>query len=267
MVTLARIFVYPIKSTAPVELAAAEVEPQGLAHDRRYVVTDARGRFVTARRFPRMVLVQPTLVGAGLSLAAPGSDTLRLDPPSFPDSYDKIRVWRDEVDAQRCTREADEWFTRFLGIDARLYFMGEHTQRPRRGGGKVSFADAAELLVLSAASVADLNTRLETPVGIRNFRPNLVVSGSTPYAEDDWPDFQVGTARLRALWRCSRCVLTTVDPDTGRLHPDRQPLETLMQYRRDGEQAMFGLNVGVARPGRLRVGDAIEFDREDAPGV
>lgn len=259
MITLARIFVYPIKSTAPVELAQAQVEPEGLARDRRYVVTDRRGRFLTARRFPRMVLIRAQLADAGLNVEAPGAARLELEPARFPDAYDAVRVWRDDVAAQRCGDEADEWFTRFLGLDARLYYMGERSHRPARGGGEVSFADSAQLLVLSAASVADLNTRLETPVGIRNFRPNLVVSGTTAYAEDEWPDFRIGSAGFRALWPCSRCVLTTVDPDTGTMDPQRQPLDTLMDYRRAGDDALFGLNVGVLQPGRVQVGETVEL--------
>lgn len=260
MITLSRIFVYPIKSTAPVELAEATVEREGLAADRRYVVTDRRGRFLTARRFPRMVLIQARIEGDGLIVDAPDAPTLSLDAANFPTERAPVQVWKDEIDARSCGAEADAWFSRFLGIDARLYYMDERAHRPARGGDTVSFADSAPLLVLSAASVADLNTRLAQPVSIRNFRPNIVVSGTTPYAEDDWPDFYIGNARFRSLWRCSRCILTTVDPDTGSADPQRQPLETLRGYRSDGDDVMFGRNVGVATPGRIAVGQPVQFD-------
>ncbi len=258
MIRVARIFVYPIKSTAPVELQAAEAHERGLRHDRRYVVTDADGRFFTARRFPRMVLIR-TQIGPGLVVTAPGQSALSLDPHAFPDRHETVTVWSDSFPAQRCGADADSWFSDYLGTEARLYFMDGASQRPARGGGQVSFADAAPLLVLSEASVADLNTRLAEPVSMRNFRPNFVVNGVGAYEEDEFADFAAGTARFRALWRCSRCVLTTVDPDTGVKDASRQPLKTLMEYRRDGDAALFGLNVGVSAPGRVAVGDELKF--------
>ena len=260
MATVSRIFIYPIKSIGPVELSAAKVHERGLQHDRRYVVTDANGRFFTARRFPRMVLIRAQVEDGALRLSAPGQTELTLMPATFPASYDPIRVWKDEIQGQRCGPEADTWFSHYLGTDARLYYMGAESHRLiRTGDGEVSFADAAPLLVLSEASVADLNTRLDEAVSVRNFRPNLVVTGVDAYGEDEFPDFSAGSVGFKALWRCSRCVLTTVHPDTGVKNTAGQPLKTLFEYRRDGKEAMFGLNVGVASPGRIAVGDELKF--------
>ena len=260
MVSVSRIFVYPIKSTGPVELSTAEVRERGLQHDRRYVVTDPKGRFFTARRFPRMVLIRAQILDEALTVSAPGQPGLALAPADFPAEYDAITIWKDKVQGQRCGPAADAWFSQYLGADARLYYMGAESHRPvRGGGGEVSFADAAPLLVLSESSVADLNTRLAEPVSIRNFRPNLVVSGVDAYAEDGFGDFTAGGAGFKALWRCSRCVLTTVHPDTGVRNTESQPLKTLMDYRREGNEALFGLNVGVAAPGRIAVGDELKF--------
>jgi uncharacterized protein YcbX len=260
VITLSKIFIYPIKSTAPLELNSAEVLPEGLAHDRRYVVTDDRGRFFTARRFPKMVLIRTELLGSGLRISAPDAAPLTIGPQDFEPDYDPVRVWSDTVAAQRCGKAADNWFSRFLGTDARLYFMGARSRRPSRAGGVVSFADSAPLLVLSENSVADLNTRLETPVEMQNFRPNLVVSGCPAYAEDDWPDFHIGAVSFKSLWRCSRCILTTVHPDTGQLHPQRQPLATLMDYRRGpDDEAYLGRNVAAQNAGLVQTGDEISF--------
>lgn len=259
MTRIARIFIYPIKSTAPVELQSAAVHERGLQYDRRYVVTDSNGRFLTARRFPRMVLIRSQMKGNALEVTAPDMTALALDPAGFPERYDAVKIWKDEVWAQRCGAAADAWFSTYLAADARLYHMDAQAQRPTRAGGQVSFADSAPLLVLSEASVADLNARLDEPVSVRNFRPNLVVSGADAYAEDQFTDFTAGTAGFKALWRCSRCVLTTVNPDTGVNDSGRQPLKTLMDYRRDGDDALFGLNVGVAAPGHITVGDELKF--------
>lgn len=260
MVTVSRIFVYPIKSTAGIELSAAEAHERGLQHDRRYVVTNAGGRFFTARRYPRMLLIQSRIHDGGLTLSAPGQPELVLAPEAFPADHDSVTVWHDNVRGQRCGPEADAWFSKYLGTDARLYHMDAESHRPvRGGGGEVSFADAAPLLVLSEASVADLNTRLAEPVSVRNFRPNLVVSGVDAYGEDEFGDFTAGSGRFKAMWRCSRCVVTTIHPDTGVKNDAGQPLKTLMDYRRDGDDALFGLNVGVAEPGRVAVGDELVF--------
>ncbi|MBT8131615.1 MAG: MOSC domain-containing protein [Gammaproteobacteria bacterium] len=261
MITLSKIFVYPIKSTAPVELDAVSAEPEGLAHDRRYVVTDEKNRFLTARRFPRMLLIRSEITGESLRVTAPEHTTLLLSPTTFPDVYEPMTIWRDTVQAQRCGAEADEWMSRFLGIKARLFYMGADSCRTTGDGGVVSFADGAPLLVLSEATVADLNTRLAKPVTIRNFRPNFVVSGASAYAEDDWADFSIGGVRFASLHRCARCILTTIDPLTAQPDAQRQPLATLLEYRRgeDG-QAYFGRNVAVRSDGIVRTGEPVVFD-------
>ncbi|MBT8138103.1 MAG: MOSC N-terminal beta barrel domain-containing protein [Gammaproteobacteria bacterium] len=258
MATLSRIFVYPIKSTAPVELVTANVEAEGLQHDRRYVVTDARGRFFTARRFPRLVLVRSEIDGDGLIVSAPGTGDLQLAPADFPSQYDPITVWKDTVQGQRCGPQADAWFSDYLGLEARLYFMGEKSRRLSRAGGVVSYADAAPLLVLSENSVADLNTRLVKKVRMRNFRPNLVVSGCEACAEDSFGDFTIGDVAFESLWQCSRCVLTTIDPDTAEVDANRQPLATLMDYRRrNNDECVFGMNVAATGVGTVHVGQEI----------
>lgn len=262
MVHLSHIFVYPIKSTAPLRLDSAEVEAEGLAHDRRYVVTDDKGQFFTARRFPRMVLIQSELQDWGLRVRAPDMPALDLVEADFAPEYDAITVWKDAVQGQRCGESADAWFSQYLGTRARLYFMGEKSHRPLRTGGVVSFADGAPLLLLSEASVADLNTRLETPVELRNFRPNLVVSGCEAFAEDDWEGFRIGEVGFKNLWSCARCILTTIHPDTAQLHPDRQPLATLLDYRRGpGDEAYFGQNVGATNFGAIRAGQTVTIKK------
>lgn len=259
MPTLAKIFIYPIKSTAPVEVQQAQVLADGLAHDRRFVVTDAKGRFLTARRFPRMVLIRAQPVEGGLTVSAPGMPALSLQRADFPGQHEPVTIWKDEVLGQQCGDKADRWLSEYLGIDARLRFMGPRTHRPARGGGTVMFADAAALLLLSEASIADLNTQLEDAVEVRNFRPNLLVSGCDAYAEDQWSEIEIGEAKLKSLWRCQRCIVTTVHPDTGEKHPQRQPLATLEQVRGTADgQAEFGMNLSVVRTGQISVGQALE---------
>ncbi|MBT8143834.1 MAG: MOSC N-terminal beta barrel domain-containing protein [Gammaproteobacteria bacterium] len=259
MATLERLFVYPIKSTAPVELEQAQVTPLGLQHDRRYVITDADGRFLTARRFPSMVLIQSRIEGDGLVIEAPGCAATELDPETFPARYSDITIWKDTVSAQHCPAAVDTWFSDYLGIEAHCFYMGAASSRPARGGGEVSFADAAPLMLLSQASIDALNERLDQPVEVRNFRPNLLVSNTGAHAEDEWRRFTIGAAEFEFMWPCSRCVLTTVDPDTGSKRADRQPLATLFEYRKEGNDALFGINVRVKTGGSIASGQPVRL--------
>ena len=261
MSVLKRILVYPIKSTAPLELDEARISPRGIRHDRRFIATDRHGKFLTARRFPRMLLIKATLLDDGIEVNAPGMPVLRLHPAEFGQEYMPVAIWKDQVSAQRCPPYADQWFSDYLGKEARLVFMGPQSERPARGGGEVSFADASPLMVLSEASLQRLNEKLHAPMDMRRFRPNLVVDGVGAHDEDEFGDFSIGSARLRAMWPCIRCVLTTIDPDTTELHPGREPLTTLLTYRNSDDEVMFGVNVSVTQPGTIRVGDRVQRDQ------
>ena len=156
--------------------------------------------------------------------------------------------------------EGSRWFSAFLGTELSLLYMPEDERRavnPRRArpGDVVSFADAYPVLLISEASLTDLNARLEAPLSMRRFRPNLVISGCVPYAEDDFRTLRIGDVSFRAVKRCERCVVTRVDPDTAELGPE--PLRALASYRADGGKIWFGMNLIHDGPGRLRLGDPV----------
>jgi uncharacterized protein YcbX len=200
---------------------------------------------------------------AGLRISAPEMSELEVPlPPADAPRLD-VTVWKDRCSAARAGPEADRWFSRLLGEPVALVHVDARMERPvdptyAAPEDRVGFADAFPLLLLSRASVEALNGRLARPVTVEHFRPNLVVEGCEPFAEDSWRRLRVGGVELEVVKPCARCVFTTVDPRTGVKAADGEPLRTLSTFRRQGGKVLFGQNVVVRRPGTIQVGDAVE---------
>ncbi len=261
--TLSHITCYPAKSMAGIGLASALVEPRGLQGDRRFMLVDDEGRFLTARKHPKMLLVAFRRAALQLSLSAPDMEPAHIefdrDEPTVP-----VTVWKDALMATAVSAQADAWLSEYLGLSCHLVFMGPNSRRsidPSFGQpeDEVSFADGYPILVLSQASVDALNKRLRTPLGMERFRPNLVIADCPAHAEDDWQRIRVGDAvELELVKRCSRCVLTTIDSGTAERDSQQEPLRTLAAYRRgEGGQVYFGMNAIPRRTGRVRIGDPV----------
>ncbi len=245
--TLCAIHVFPIKSCAAWIRDEAEVEPRGLAGDRRWMVADANGRFLTARQHPRLTLVNAREDGDALVLSVPGMPSLRLSPPQS-EARIETTVWKSTVQAQVADAAADAWISAFLGLPARFVHMDAACVRavsPDYGqpGDEVSFADGYPLLLISQAALDALNARLERPVPMLRFRPNLVVAGTGPHAEDDWKRIRIGAIEFDVVKPCTRCVFTTVDYERGEFDPAGEPLRTLARYRRTPQGVTFGQNL------------------------
>jgi hypothetical protein len=246
-------------------LNEARVEPQGLSGDRRFVVVDRDGRFVTGRTQPILTQVHAALQEDALVLRGPEMPELRLAFDTFADDYAAVSVWRDTIEAQRCGSEVDAWFSELLGGAYRLMHFGDRSRRGTKlfPDHPLGFADGFPLLALSDASLAALNDRLVHPVRVSNFRPNLVVSGRFPFDEDGWSRVRVGEVEFDVVKGCDRCVFTTVDPVTGRRSADGEPLRTLAGFRRDEQgDVYFAQNLVPRNRGRIRVGDRVEILEE-----
>ena len=259
---LSALYLYPIKSLAGIAVRQAELTARGLRHDRRWMLVRPDGTFITARRYPQLVLLQPSLRGDDLLITHRQRDLLPLEVPGEPETDETmmVEVWGDRVRAQLVSPLVDAWFSEQLGTACHLVYMPESTRRRvdgryARQGEVVSFADGYPYLIIGESSLADLNARLDRPVDMRRFRPNLVVAGGAPYAEDHWQRFRVGAVEFAAVKPCARCVLTTVDPDTGQ--PGKEPLATLASYRSRRNKVLFGMNLLAPEHGTLRVGDPI----------
>ncbi len=260
---LAGLYLYPIKSSAPRAVETAVVEARGLQHDRRWMVVDADGRFLTGRQLPRLTLVRAQPGPHGLSLDAPGMPSLEVPFPLTGTTV-PVSVWKSDIAARPTDASADAWLSGFLQQPVRLVHMDDGVVRPMtdvhsQAGDEVSFADAFPLLLVSQAALDGLNTRLARPVSMLQFRPNLVVDGVPAHAEDGWKRIRVGDVEFDVAKACTRCVFTTVDPMRGERDPDGEPLRTLIGYRRTPDGVTFGQNLIPRSPGMVHVGDAVEL--------
>ena len=260
---LSTLHVYPVKSGAALAPLQARVEARGLAGDRRWMIVDDDGAFLTGRQLPPLVLLRAEPDEHGLRLAAPGRPDTQVPLPPADAPRRRVTVWKDTVDAVDAGDEAARWLSRFLGRDARLVHMDAQSVRPvspthAQPGDEVSFADAYPLLLISQASLDGLNARLATPLPMLRFRPNLVVHGAdAPHAEDGWKRVRIGDIEFDAVKPCTRCVFTTVDPARGEIDASGEPLNTLKTYRRSPAGITFGMNLIARGTGTLRVGDAV----------
>ncbi|OON68778.1 MOSC domain-containing protein [Hymenobacter sp. CRA2] len=261
--TLTDLYLYPVKSLGGLRVPEAELTPRGLRHDRRWLVVDQRGQFLTQRTQPQMALLHLEYAHNGFIIRHIQRPELRPLLVPFAAEHKGtqfVTIWDDMVFAYRGLQEHDEWLTEALGQPVRLVHMPEAALREADGGaapGLVSFADAFPYLLIGQASLDDLNQRLPTgPVPMNRFRPNLVVAGTEAYAEDTWQEFRLGELTFQGIRPCARCVLTTTDQQTAQRSPE--PLHTLASYRTVGNKVMFGMNVVGPASGLLHVGAPAE---------
>lgn len=236
------------------------------------MVVDEEGRFLTQRELPRMALVDTALDGVHLILSDPNGTRLKVPLAEEGARLLSVAVWKSTgLQAEDCGERAAAWLSAFLGVRCRLVRIGNAFRRPilkpgRAGAGdSVNFADSFPFLLVSEASLGDLNRRLaakgESSVPMDRFRPNLVVAGCEAYAEDDWTRLRIGEIVFRMGGPCARCAITTTDQRTGAV--GKEPLRTLATYRRDPiepNQVNFAQNVlHETKSGTLRIGDQVEL--------
>ena len=259
---LSQIFIYPIKSAKGMAVSEIQVDRSGPSQDRRWMVVDEEGLFLSQRKLPRMVLIEARFEGSDLVVTAPGMSALAIPTWSGEGEWVPVRIWRDHLTLPHPDRAYSEWFSAFLGRPCRLVYLPDDIIRYVESPfddpqWRVSLADGYPLLVLTQASLDLLNTRLPSSIGVEHFRPNLVISGTAPHAEDSWERIQIGSAQLALVKPCARCSTVLVDPSTAQVGVE--PLRTLAEYRRMPRSVMFGQNALVVTPGRLRVGMAVEM--------
>lgn len=264
MPRVSALYIYPIKSCSGIAVASAKVESRGLEYDRRYMLIDDNGRFLTQRQVPTMALFRTSIIGAELRVSWRDTAGLKLPlKPSF-NTTEHVKIWRSELAAGVADEYVNAWFSDNLERSVRLVYMAEHqhrrvsSKRATQSGDEVSFADGAPILLTGEASLAELNSRLQEPVTMHRFRPNIVVDAPLAFVEDRWRRIRIGETVLEVAWNCSRCTMTTVDPDTGIADASGEPLRKLREFRREGASVTFGRNVLTRGIGTVTVGDVLE---------
>ena len=261
--TLAEILTYPIKSTFASSVSESEVGPRGIRFDRHWALFSPDGDLITARDYPALLKLSTQAGSDALEVYLDGSKALTMSY-SHHGSPSAVDVWGVQGTGVRMNDFVNEWFSQYLGTPCEVMFMSEGSSRGVRpdSGGKqgdvVSYADDCPVMLVSVDTLDELNARLASPVTIRQFRPNLVVSGCGPSAEDGWKRIQIGEVELEITKKCKRCVFATIDPESRTAHEEQEPLRTLSTYRRHPEGGVaFGM-LSIPRSfGRISVGDEV----------
>lgn len=260
MASLTELNLYPIKSAAGLSIEQAYVTFEGLLGDRRFMLAKPDGRFISARTHPRLQRVTVSSVAAGLD-AQYEQYRLAIRYSEFLEQPVKATVWDDTFSAVSTHPHYDTWFSKLLGEPVQLIWLGERSNRYRASlHTAVSFADGYPLLLVSEASLSDLNLRANAKLVMSQFRPNLVVSAKRAFEEDGWRRIRIGEVEFIVAKPCSRCVMTTIESGTEDFNHLKEPLATLLRYRydRDGD-VYFGQNLIAVNEGTVRCGDDIEI--------
>ncbi|XP_076236968.1 mitochondrial amidoxime reducing component 2 [Calliopsis andreniformis] len=281
---LSNLVAFPVKSLGPIRMTSMECTKLGLKsgwlRDRTLLVIDLNGHFITARQWPKMVQVSPSISGSILTLSAPGMMSMSIDLSRIKGKGFRVAVWGQAVAACDCGEEAARWLSRFLlqeDVGFRLvYYPLQYPSRDVRAKNRVfpltandtgAYPDATSYCLINESSVADLNTRLEEPVTAEQFRANFIVKGAAPYEEDSWGWIKIGDVIFKNVMPCTRCIFTTINPETGTKDPKAEPLKTLKKYRQivdpklrpfTGDSPVLGIHMSLrSSNGTVRLGDPI----------
>lgn len=253
MARIASLHIYPVKSCRGIDLAKARLTPTGLEWDRRWMIVDGKGKFVTQRTHPLLTTISTAITDSRLELSAAGHPALVVDPRAGGAAH-PVQVWRDHCSGIDVGDEAASWLAQVLGARFQLLRMNDEVPRladSHYAGPRpqpVSFTDGYPVLLTSIESLAELNQRLPAPIPMNRFRPNVVIEGVEAYAEDAMVAFRSGAVALRGVKHCTRCINTTTDQFDGTRDAGSEPLKTLKTYRYDKilRGIAFGQNCVVA---------------------
>ncbi len=259
---LSEIWIYPIKSLGGIRLKSSKVKEKGLELDRRWMLIDEHGNFLTQRVFSSMALFELTMTDDLLEVSFKGNQIAIPKKSESNGSPIQSKIWDDSVITYEVNPTISGWFSSMLGMNCRLVSFPEDGSRPVDAAYKindenVSLADGYPFLIIGQASLDDLNHRLKKPLPINRFRPNFVFTGGEPYQEDSWRNFKIGKNNFIGVKPCARCVLTTVDQETA--EKGTEPLATLASYRKRENKIYFGQNVVAVDHYEIYEGDEISF--------
>ncbi len=260
MPKVSALYIYPVKGCAGIEVSGVRLDAEGPLLDRRFMVVDDNGHFLTQRELPRMALIRVKLAPTSLVLEASDMPKLNVPLGARGGARKQVVIWRDHVAAEACGSSASDWLSGFLGRPCELVRLADDAGRTvdpdyAPEGSRVAFTDGFPLLLLSEASLASLNVRLQSALPMNRFRPNIVVTDTEAHAEDTWRSIRIGDVPIDIVKPCSRCGVTTVEQATGLV--GKEPSATLARYRQKGNKVYFGQNCLHRERGMLRVGDEV----------
>lgn len=271
---IASLHVYPVKGVRAVDCEQAVFDQRGLAHDRRWLITDEDGQSLTQRDSPVLARIDAAVTGDGLHLAC-GEKAIDIAYPD-EDRRGVFKVWRDEVQALDAGGDASAWLSELIGRPVRLCFMDEKALRMStekwRPSTAVNFADMHPFLITTTASLGALNDAIAAnggeTVGMERFRSNIVIDGAEAWGEDGWKVLKIGEHVIDVIIPCERCVVTTKNQQTGE-SADNEPLKTLATIRKSAHRdiggVLFGWRAAARGDGAFAVGDAVDV-LEERPG-
>lgn len=265
-ILISEINIYPIKSTQALTLTEANIELRGIANDRRWVLVGADNKALTGRHYPTLLDISVTQTEGQLQVYLHSELVQTIPFPNVNSSSVEVHIFSANTKGLLASDKVNQWFSDYLNTPCRLVYMSDEIERQMlekhegEAGEIVSYADEAPILIISEASLTKLNQRLETPITMANFRPNIVVKGTASYAEDTWKRIRIGNVELVAGRHCKRCIFTTINPSTKEKHPKQEPLRTLATYRKvEGGGVIFGTFFKPKKLGKIKIGDRIEI--------
>ncbi len=262
MITVANLTYYPVKACRGFDVAESHVERRGLLNDRRMMIVTPKGEQITQRDHAKLAWVIPTLNDGLLTLSAPNFHSIQFAiQKSGP--HTAVNIWNDKgVDAIDQGDTAAGWLSDWLGFSVRLVHIPDGIQRRLnpdyavKADDHTGFADGYPILIASETSLQDLNARLDSPIPMKRFRPNIVLKDSEPFAEDTWKRIRIGNVTMALVKPCDRCVVTTINPET--LEQGIEPLRTLNTFRKQDGGLMFGVNTIPLNEGEIKIGMRVE---------
>lgn len=269
MITVSQLYIYPVKSLGGIAVAQASLTDRGFEHDRRWMLVDEQNRFLSQRELPAMALLQTTLHPNGIAIKNINNPAASILIPWQPATNNTIAVtvWDDTCEAILVDSTIDDWFSQQLLVKCKLVYMPDASLRKvdtryALNNEITSFSDGYPILLISEASLDDLNQRLQTPVTMQHFRPNLVIKGCLPYEEDEMGEFELNGISFWGVKLCARCVVTTINPITATR--GKEPLKTLATYRQQDNKIFFGQNILYNKKGFIHAGDSLTITRRIA---
>lgn len=252
--------IYPVKSLGGIRCDTVEVTRRGFKNDRRWMIVDAEGRFVSQRIHPSLARLNVEFTPARVTMKDPEGGWVSV--PLTPETGRSVRVevWKDSVTAIEAEQDATDFITSFLGVASRLVYMPDESVRPvdhaySQTGDQVSFADGYPILLTTTSSLYDLNGRLDEAIPMNRFRPNIVVSGGEAWDEDEWTVIEIAGFSFRCAKPSARCGVISVDQTSGLRQ--REPLRTLAGFRKRDSKVYFGINLIPEAPAKIGVGDSV----------